>query len=90
MEDAMPSGSKDVTLSLPAELAERMEAAASAEGKTPDEWMAEALQKKLLDEKWQRMGIQAEERRRKAGFTHEQAQAHVDRLIHEHRAERGP
>jgi hypothetical protein len=89
MEEAMPTADKNFHAALPPELVERIETAARAEGKSVDEWTQDAAQKKLLDKRWQRMGMQAEERRRKAGFTDEQAEAHVDRLIHEHRAERG-
>ena len=84
----MATAEKNLHVALPPELVERIEAAAQAEGKTVDEWTQEAAQKKLLDQRWQKLTAQGDERRRRLGLSEAQAQALVDRAIHEHRQER--
>lgn len=76
---------KNVPLTVAPELAEAIKAAAHAEGKTPDEWVAEAAQDKLrkkdLDDRWQKLTAYGRENERRHGFNEED----VERLIHEHR-----
>lgn len=79
---------KELPLTLAPELYDAIRGAAQDEGKTPEQWVAEAAQKRLLDKRWQTLGAEAEERRRRSGMTDEQIEDYVERVIHEHRQER--
>lgn len=75
----------DANIKLPADLLAQAATTAQAEGKTADDFVAEATEKLLLDRFWERNKREAMIRR--GNMTDEQVEEYVDRVIHEHRAE---
>jgi hypothetical protein len=76
--------SADVTITLPDDLRQEMEAAAQAEGKSVDELFAEAARRMLRVKRLRALVSQNRIHAESQGLT----ESDVSRLIAEHRAER--
>lgn len=74
---------KNLHASIPPALLSKAEQAASAVHMTMDEWLREAVERRLREERRQRIYAFAEERAKQLGVKEEE----VERIINEYRAE---
>ena len=72
------------TLSISSELMEQIEFAAKAADKTTDQWAAEAIQRQLEDDRWQKMFRRNERYARGLNIN----EADVPKLVRQSRLER--
>ena len=75
----------DTNIRLPDQLLAQAQAIAQQEGKTLDDFTAEAVEKLVNDRNWERMKREADQRR--GDMTDEQVQEYVDQVIHDYRRE---
>ncbi len=76
--------SKILSVSLPPDLLKAAERTAKKEGRTKSELFREALRRYLQEREWRELRRYGAVRAQRLGIR----EADVDRLIHEHRAER--
>lgn len=76
--------SRDLKLTIPDDLSEALEAAAKAEGKTPEETAEAALRMGLEDRSWQELLGYGSERGKASGYTEDQVSEVVERFRKEH------
>lgn len=75
----------DTNIRIPDQLLAQAQAIAQQEGKTLDDFTAEAVEKLVKDRNWERMKREANQRR--GNMTDEQVQEYVDKVLHDYRNE---
>lgn len=76
--------SKTITLSLPLEMATKIEELVREEGRTKSELLREALTRYIEEQEWERIYKYGERKAKELGIREKD----VDRIIHEYRAEK--